>query len=81
MLPASMDRYWEDVESAKGVIIGGHVMLGVASAALGFAIYQFVTRPASIDHASRHSPYHVGLSGGPGGMGVVFSGSFGGVAP
>ena len=40
-----MNLYREDIEGARSKIIAGNVLMGVAAVALGFSIYQFVTRP------------------------------------
>ena len=55
--PDDVEQYRADIDSARGLVIAGHVLIGVAALATGFSIYNFVTRPA----AQRHTA----LSGGP----------------
>ena len=45
-IPYKAAIYRVDVEAAQGLVIGGHVLAGVAAASLGFAIYALVSRPA-----------------------------------
>ncbi len=37
------DRYKEQVESAKGMITGGHVLIGLAAATLGVSMWQLIS--------------------------------------
>jgi len=43
--PVEAALHRQDVEAAQKLVIGGHVAAGVAAAALGVAVYLFVTRP------------------------------------
>ena len=42
---AEITRYHGEVEDARKKLIAGHVLMGVAAAAFGVSIYQFLTRP------------------------------------
>ena len=42
---ADQRAYAEEVNSAKEMLIGGHVLIGLAAAAAGVSIYQLLTRP------------------------------------
>ena len=50
---ADADAQYEDVKSARTLVIVGHVLMGAAVAAYGFSFYSFVTRPCA-DQASPH---------------------------
>ncbi len=41
----AQERYAIEVESSKKLLIGGHVLIGMAAVALGVSIYQLATRP------------------------------------
>ncbi len=41
------DTHYEDVQSAEGMIIGGHVMAGLAVAAVGVGVWALLTRPSA----------------------------------
>ena len=74
---ALIDQHWGDVESAENLLIGGHVMAGVAAVAVGLSLYQFITRPPApeaLDPA--RSSVVVGVSGGQSGVGLSLSGVF-----
>jgi hypothetical protein len=43
--PQKIESAWSDVESAQNKVIAGHVMAGLAAVGIGFAVYQFLTRP------------------------------------
>lgn len=43
------EKYWNDVESSETKLLVGHVLLGVGVAALGFSLYEFITRPSVSD--------------------------------
>lgn len=42
---SEIDSHWEDVDAGQTKITMGHVLVGVGAAALGFSIYQFISRP------------------------------------
>ena len=58
-----------DVESAERLLIGGHVLAGVAAAAIGLSIYQFVA-------GGTPEQTTVGLVPGPSGLTLALGGSF-----
>ncbi len=58
-----------DVESAERLLIGGHVLVGVAAAAVGLSIYQFVAGGAP-------ERTTVGLVPGTDGLTLALGGSF-----
>ncbi len=73
--PGDALRYREEVEGAQTKVLAGHVLAGVATAALGLSIYCFVTRreaPTSTSGAG----VVVGFSPSPGGAGFSVAGSF-----
>jgi hypothetical protein len=40
-----MDARWSDVESAQTKITAGHVLIGLGAVALGFSLYELLSRP------------------------------------
>jgi hypothetical protein len=75
-----MDMHWEDVEAAETKFVVGHVLMGVAAAAIGFSVYQFLTRPDREIQARRpgamFSDVQVSVSAGASGAGMFFVGRF-----
>ena len=73
----TFDEKWADVESAGNLYIGGHVLAGVAAAAVGVSIYMFVTRPSmESDEVGEASGLSIGFSAGSQGANLVVSGGF-----
>ena len=69
-----IDRHYEDVEAARGMVVTGHVLAGAAVAALGVSIYAFVTRPAD---PKAQKPTGPGVSIQPGGgLAITLTGQF-----
>lgn len=59
-----MNGHWADVEAADRMIIAGHVMAGVAGAALVFSLYELLSRPAiPREGAADPPPVAVGPAG------------------
>ena len=52
----AIDRHWEDVEAGQQKITAGHVLVGVGAAALGFAVYRFLSR-RSVPRDQTVDPY------------------------
>ncbi len=53
---AEADSTYEDVQSAKTLVIVGHALLGAAVAAYGFSFYSFVTRPCTAESSGDERP-------------------------
>ena len=63
-----LETYTSDVESARGMLIAGHVLAGVGLAAVGYAVYELVSRPEV-----QASPAGVGVSAGVSPAGAVLN--------
>ncbi len=72
----SFDARWAEVEASGRLYFGGHVLAGVAAAALGVSIYMFITRPDEGEAAASTAPPTFNVSPGPGGLGFNIAGSF-----
>jgi len=73
----SFDAVWADVESAGNLYIGGHVLAGVAAAAVGVSVFMFVTRPAKERQgATADGSWHLGVSADGKSAGLVLGGGF-----
>ena len=73
----SFDNEWADVESAGNLYIGGHVLAGVAAAAVGVSIYMFMTRPAvEREVAASTGGWRLGITAGGRQASFVVSGGF-----
>ena len=72
------ERYREQVESAEGLVIGGHVLIGLAAAALGVSLWQLVSAARMEDRAP--APGQPGIEAAmlptPGGAAFSLSGRF-----
>jgi len=71
-----IQSYREDVENAQAKVIAGHVLAGVAGAALVASVVLFATRPEAPMAANSLERPLVSLSPSPGGAAALFSGSF-----
>ena len=73
----TFDEKWANVESAGNLYIGGHVLAGVAAAAVGVSIYMFVTRPSgeSAEEVASQG-LNVGVAADSQGAGLLISGEF-----
>lgn len=75
--PELIKFHYDDVESAKTKLLVGHVLAGVAVAAIGVSVYAFLTRPDA--EAQEQAPARPSASVGllPGGGAVLtFGGQF-----
>ena len=75
-VPEEAAAHREDVEAAQGLVTGGHVLAGVAAAALGFTFYELATRPDRNDGGSRRPTARAGLLMAPGSAGAMVKVSF-----
>ena len=75
---STFNEKWSDVESASKLYIGGHVLAGVAVAAIGVSVYMFVTRPTvEKEIAMDESMWsHLGVLFDAHRAGLVFNGGF-----
>ena len=71
----SFEAEWADVEAAGNLYIGGHVLAGVAAAAVGVSIYMFVTRPDATESAAARG-WDVALSVDGQSAGLLLRGGF-----
>ena len=72
---AEFDAHYEDVEAAKAKLVVGHVLVGLAAAALGASVYAFVTRPEPEQQAPAGPRAALGVT--PDGCAVLtFGGQF-----
>ena len=72
-----IDSHWADVLYQEKKLIAGHVMAGVAAAALGVSIYFFITRPSSArGQETSQSSLRLTVSGAGESAGVLISGMF-----
>jgi hypothetical protein len=73
---AALDQHRADIESARGKVAAGGVLLGLGVAATGFAIYQLATRPTVPDQpATTANRPLVGLAPTAHGALLVLSGA------
>ena len=73
----AIDGHWEEVEAEEKKLIAGHVLAGVAAAAVGVSAYFFITRPSADGDADQARGALRMLVGGTGqGAGVLISGTF-----
>ena len=69
--------YRQDIDAARTQLAVGHVLAGAAVAAIGFSVYQFLTRPAVPEAPGRQTFFSsVSASAAPGGGVVALGGSF-----
>jgi hypothetical protein len=73
----AMNQHYEEVEAASAKLTAGHVLVGASIAALSWAVYEFVTRPA----VPKESPGEgvestVAVSPMQGGAAVTFTGIY-----
>ena len=75
---ATFDEKWAEVESAGDLYIGGHVLAGLAAAAVGVSIYLFATRPSAAERAAAAAErgLRLGLSADGQGAGLFVRGDF-----
>jgi tetratricopeptide (TPR) repeat protein len=73
--PATISLLRNDVDDARPLLTASYAMFGVGAAALGFSIYQFVTRPAEATLPSQGSN-GLSIAVGPGGGNLLFRGRF-----
>ena len=69
------DNEWADVEAAGNLYIGGHVLAGVAVAAIGVSVYMFVTRPEARERDAARG-WNLALSVDGRGAGLLLRGGF-----
>ena len=70
-----LETHTSDLESARGMLIGGHVLAGLGLAAAGYAVYELVSRPEVPASPVRGA---VGVSGAvtPAGAMMTLRGTF-----
>jgi hypothetical protein len=56
VVPAEIEGHWQDVKSASTKLLVGHVLAGVGVAAVGFGVYQLLTRPSARGGSARRGP-------------------------
>jgi tetratricopeptide (TPR) repeat protein len=62
-LPDEIELHYRDVESAKTKLVAGHVLIGVAAAAIGVSIYSFLTRPSAVAATPLRGGLELSVSG------------------
>ena len=73
----SFDLWWADVEAAGNLYVGGHVLAGVAAAAMGVSVYMFLTRPPAEKMAAQQkNSLWLSATVEPGGAGLLLRGGF-----
>ena len=72
----ALPRHEADIQSARRLLIGGHVMVGLAAAATGVAIWQLATRPKVEQDAPARAGLSPSIGPAPGGATFSLSGSF-----
>jgi len=73
---SALPRYEDDINSAKRLIVGGHVLVGLAAAATGVAIWQLVTRPRVEQEQPSRPGFSPSVAPAPGGATLLFTGNF-----
>jgi len=74
---AVIDGHWEDVEQEEKKLIAGHVLAGVAAAAVGVSAYFFITRPSATEAPpTTRQSLRLVLGGSGQGAGLLLSGKF-----
>ena len=71
-----MKSHWEEVEAAEAKLVAGHVLVGVGAAAVGFALYQFISRPSAAQASAASTAPRVGFVSSGSRAGLTLSGRF-----
>jgi len=73
----TFDEKWSNVESVGNLYIGGHVLAGVAAAAVGVSLYMFITRPSGENsEAAVSNRLSIGFAADGQGAGLEVRGGF-----